>query len=62
MCVLAAVIALIPLVLILAYVIIQGASALNIDFFTQLPKPVGETGGGMGNAILGSLMLIGIAA
>jgi phosphate transport system permease protein len=61
-CVLAAVLALIPLVLILSYVLIQGASALNLDFLTQLPKPVGETGGGMGNAILGSLILIGIAS
>jgi phosphate transport system permease protein len=62
LCAAAAVIALIPLLLILVYVIIQGASALNIDFLTQLPKPVGETGGGMGNAIVGSLMLIGIAS
>lgn len=61
-CLVSAVLALIPLVLIIVYVFIQGASALNVDFLTQLPKPVGETGGGMGNAILGSLMLIGIAA
>ena len=61
-CLLSAVLALIPLILILAYVIIQGAAALNLDFLTQLPKPVGETGGGMGNAILGSLMLMSIAA
>jgi len=61
-CALSAVIALIPLILILAYVILQGASALSIEFLTQLPKPVGETGGGMGNAIVGSLMLIGIAS
>ncbi len=62
LCVLATIIALIPLMLILFYVISQGAPALNLDFLTQLPKPVGETGGGMGNAIVGSLMLIGIAA
>ncbi|MHB8859898.1 MAG: phosphate ABC transporter permease PstA [Thermoleophilia bacterium] len=62
LCVLATIIALIPLMLILFYVIRQGAPALNLDFLTQLPKPVGETGGGMGNAIVGSLMLIGIAA
>lgn len=48
--------------MIISYVIIQGASALNLDFLTQLPKPVGETGGGMGNAILGSLILISIAS
>ncbi|MHB8792814.1 MAG: phosphate ABC transporter permease PstA [Thermoleophilia bacterium] len=62
LCVLSAILALIPLILILGYVIFKGAAALNIDFLTQLPKPVGETGGGMGNAILGSLILIGIAA
>ena len=62
LCALSTVIALIPLVLILFYVIAQGAPALNLDFLTQLPKPVGETGGGMGNAIAGSLMLVGIAA
>ncbi len=62
LCLLSTAIALIPLGLILVYVIVQGAPALNLDFLTQLPKPVGETGGGMGNAIVGSLMLIGIAA
>lgn len=62
LCAASAVIALIPLVLILVYVTFQGAAALNIDFITQLPKPVGETGGGMGNAIVGSLMLIAIAS
>jgi phosphate transport system permease protein len=54
--------ALVPLVLVLFYVIAQGATSLNLDFFTQLPKPVGETGGGMGNAIAGTLILIGLAA
>lgn len=62
LCAASTVIALIPLVLILVYVIAQGAPALNLTFLTGLPKPVGETGGGMGNAIVGSLMLIGIAA
>lgn len=61
-CALSTVLALIPLVLIIVYVLVQGASALNLDFLTQLPKPVGETGGGMGNAILGSLILLGIAS
>jgi len=62
LCVFSAVLALIPLVMIISYVIFQGASALNLDFLTQLPKPVGETGGGMGNAIVGSLILVGIAS
>ena len=55
-------IALAPLASVLTYVVIQGASALNWDFFTQLPKPVGETGGGMANAISGSLTLILLAS
>jgi phosphate transport system permease protein len=54
--------ALVPLALILFYVIGQGFSSLNVSFFTQMPKPVGETGGGMANAIVGTLMLVGIAA
>ena len=58
----AVLIALVPLFSVLIYVILQGASALNWDFFTQLPKPVGETGGGMANAIVGTLTLIGLAS
>jgi phosphate transport system permease protein len=58
-CVLAAVI---PLGFVLYYVIAQGASGINLDFFTQLPKPVGEPGGGMANAIVGSLILVGLAS
>lgn len=49
------------LILILAYLIVRGASALDVNFFTKLPAPVGETGGGMANALLGSLMLVAIA-
>ncbi len=62
LCGLAVLIALVPLVLILFYVIKQGFSSLNWDFFTRMPKPVGETGGGMANAIVGTLMLMGIAS
>jgi phosphate transport system permease protein len=47
---------------ILGYVAAHGISALNWDFFTKLPKPVGETGGGMANAIVGTFKLIGLAA
>jgi phosphate transport system permease protein len=54
--------ALIPLALIFFYVMQQGFSSLNWDFFTKMPKPVGEKGGGMANAIVGTLMLIGIAS
>jgi len=62
LCGLAVLIALVPLAMILFYVLSQGATALNWAFFTQIPRPVGEAGGGMGNAILGTLILIGIAA
>ncbi len=61
LCGLAVVLALIPLAMILFYVISHGFSALNWAFFTQMPKPVGEVGGGMGNAIVGTLILISIA-
>jgi len=50
------------LFLILGYLIWNGGRSLNLDFFIQLPKPVGETGGGMANAILGSLKLLFLAA
>ncbi len=60
-CVLATLIALVPLVSVLAYVTAQGAAGLSTTFFTGLPKPVGEPGGGMANAIVGSLVVVGIA-
>ena len=47
---------------VLGYVFVQGLSAVNLSFFTQLPKPVGEPGGGMANAIVGSLILIAVAS
>src|SRR5947207_14211131 len=51
-----------PLVLIFGFLLWQGASAINVDFFPHLPKPVGEVGGGMGNAIIGTLILLGLAS
>jgi phosphate transport system permease protein len=59
---LAALLVITPLVLIFAFLLAQGASAINVAFFTQLPKPVGEVGGGMANAIVGTLILLGLAA
>ncbi len=50
------------LFLILGYLIWNGGRSLSWSFFTQLPKPVGESGGGMANAILGSLKLLMLAA
>ena len=58
---LAAIAVICPLVLILAFLVYQGISAINLDFFLQLPKPVGEPGGGVANAIVGSLIMIGLA-
>jgi len=58
----AVLLALVPLFFVFFYVVQQGFSSLNWDFFTKMPKPVGETGGGMANAIVGTLYLIGIAA
>jgi phosphate transport system permease protein len=52
----------VPLVAIFAYLIFKGASSLNFAFFTQIPKPEGEAGGGMANAIVGSGVLLGIAS
>ena len=61
-CGLSVLIALVPLAMILFFVVGQGVQALNIDFFTQMPQPVGVPGGGMRNAIVGTLMLVGLAA
>ena len=51
-----------PLVAILVYLIYKGASSLNLAFFTNIPAPVGEAGGGMANAILGSGMVLALAS
>lgn len=53
----AVLLALIPLAMVLFFVISQGVLALNADFFVKMPTPVGETGGGMANAIVGTLIL-----
>ena len=51
-----------PLAFVFYYLVKSGVGAVNWDFFTKLPKPVGEVGGGMANAIAGSFILLGIAA
>jgi phosphate transport system permease protein len=51
-----------PLVAIFVYLIYKGASSLSLGFFTNVPKPEGEPGGGMANAILGSGVLLGLAS
>jgi phosphate ABC transporter permease protein PstC/phosphate ABC transporter permease subunit PstA len=49
------------LLLILGFLFVRGASSLDLAFFTQLPKGVGEQGGGMANALVGSVLLVGMA-
>ncbi len=56
------VLAVLPLVLILGTLIVRGASSLSVDFFTKMPVPAGETGGGVLNAIVGTLLMVGMAS
>ena len=51
-----------PLGLVFCYLVLKGANSLNWNFFTKLPAPVGVVGGGMANAIVGSLELLGLAS
>ena len=60
LCAAAALLAVTPLLWIIGYVILQGAPAINLDFLTQLPTPVGVEGGGIANAIVGSFMVVGL--
>jgi phosphate transport system permease protein len=61
-CVGATVAAVVPLFSVLAYVIAQGIGGVRPTFFTELPRPVGELGGGMANAIVGSAVLVGLGS
>lgn len=60
-CVAAAVLALIPLVSVLYYVTSRGIGGISLAFFSELPKPVGESGGGMANALVGTCKLVFLA-
>jgi len=60
--ILATILVIAPLIAIFVYLLYMGASSLNLDFFIKTPKPVGESGGGMANAILGSAILLGVAS
>lgn len=53
---------LIPLGLIFFHIVKMGLSSLSLDFFTQIPKPTGEAGGGMANGMMGSVIMIGMAS
>ena len=57
-CVLAAVL---PLLFILGTLLLKGAGSLSLDFFTKMPAPAGENGGGVANAIVGTLLMVGTA-
>jgi phosphate transport system permease protein len=59
---LSTVLVIVPLIAILVYLIYMGASSLNLAFFTKIPVPVGETGGGMANAMVGSGIVLGLAS
>ena len=61
-CAVSVLIALVPLAFILFFVVTKGFVALNLDFFRHTPVPVGEVGGGMANAIVGTLIVSGLAA
>ena len=60
--VLTVVLVLAPLIAIFGYLVYRGIGSINWAFLTQTPKPVGETGGGMANAIIGSVFILGIAS
>src|SRR5579862_7257331 len=60
--VLTVVLVLAPLIAIFGYLVYRGVGSINWAFLTQLPKPVGETGGGMANAIVGSVFILAIAS
>lgn len=60
--VLATLLVILPLAAIFGYLLIKGASSLNLNFFIKVPVPEGELGGGMANAIVGSGVLLGIAS
>ncbi len=60
--ILTVVLVLAPLLAIFGYLVYKGIGSMNLDFFTQIPKPVGEIGGGMANAIVGSIVILGVAS
>jgi phosphate transport system permease protein len=62
LCVIAVLLALVPVVMIFAFVVTQGISSLDWNFFTKAPVPPGEVGGGMANSIVGSLIVCGLGA
>jgi phosphate transport system permease protein len=62
LCIGAVIVVIAPLCAIFFYLLVKGAGSINLAFLTHTPKPVGETGGGFGNAIVGSMYLLGLAS
>lgn len=60
-CLFATALALVPLGGVIYYVFVRGIGGVDLAFFTELPKPVGEAGGGMANAVMGTLQLVALA-
>jgi phosphate transport system permease protein len=60
--ILATILVIAPLIAILFYLVYKGASSLNLAFFTKVPAPVGETGGGMANSIVGSGIILAVCS
>jgi phosphate transport system permease protein len=58
---LSVVLAVLPLLLILGTIVVKGAGAINLDFFVRMPVPAGESGGGVGHAVVGTLLIVGAA-
>src|SRR6266581_6016050 len=58
----AVIVALLPLFFILVNLLIKGAGSLSFDFFTKTPAPAGEHGGGVAHAIIGTLLIVGVAS
>jgi phosphate transport system permease protein len=58
----AVLLALLPLIFILVNLVLKGAGSLSLDFFTKMPAPAGETGGGVMHAIVGTLIMVGLAS
>jgi phosphate transport system permease protein len=61
-CLVFTLLALVPLFSVLGFILVRGIGGLSVAFFRELPRPVGEPGGGMANALLGSLGVVGLAA
>jgi phosphate transport system permease protein len=61
-CGLSVLVALVPLAFVLFFVVTRGVQSLNVAFFTEMPRPVGEAGGGLANSIVGTLILAGLGS